>query len=63
VIPSEIIRLQRRDDLLPGLRLFGYRRQATIALITTVDEVVVLRVLYRGRDVEAVLTRDDEKQA
>jgi toxin ParE1/3/4 len=51
----------RRDDLGPGLRLLGYRRRATIAFVVTAEEVVVLRILYRGRDVEALLAgRDDD---
>ncbi|WP_439500272.1 type II toxin-antitoxin system RelE/ParE family toxin [Bosea sp. (in: a-proteobacteria)] len=52
----------RRDDLAPGLRLLGYRRRATIAFLTTNEEVVVLRILYRGRDVDALLGSRDEDQ-
>jgi len=50
----------RRDDLRPGLRLIGYRRQATIAFAVIGDDVVVLRVFARGRDVEALLTEEEE---
>ncbi|RDJ26707.1 type II toxin-antitoxin system RelE/ParE family toxin [Bosea caraganae] len=50
----------RRDDLAPGLRLLGYRRRATIAFVVTADEVIVLRILYRGRDVKALLAPGDD---
>jgi plasmid stabilization system protein ParE len=53
------LRGTRREEIRPGLRLIGWRRTLTIAF--TVDEaaarVVILGVLYRGRDVEAVLDR------
>lgn len=49
----------RRDDLRPGLRLTGYRRQATIAFAVSGSSVAILRIFVRGRDIEALL-RDDE---
>lgn len=45
----------RRDAIRPGLRTTGYRRRVTIAFVVTGAEVVVLRVLYGGRDVDALL--------
>lgn len=46
-----------RSDIRPGLRIAGWRRTLNIAF--RVDEaaetVVILAVLYRGRDVESVL--------
>lgn len=46
-----------RTDIRPGLRVAGWRRTLNIAF--RVDEqaetVVILAVLYRGRDVDAVL--------
>ncbi|MDP3409491.1 type II toxin-antitoxin system RelE/ParE family toxin [Bosea sp. (in: a-proteobacteria)] len=45
---------RRRDELLPGLRLIGYRRRATIAFTIRADTVVILRIAYRGRDVDAL---------
>lgn len=52
----------RRDDLRPGLRLIGYRRQATIAFAVIGKDLIVLRVFARGRDVESLLTEEDEPQ-
>lgn len=49
----------RRDDLRPGLRLIGYRRQATIAFAVLGNDVTILRVFQRGRDIEALLQEDD----
>lgn len=50
---------RRRDDIRPGLRLAGWRRTLTIAFAVREDSetVVIFAVLYRGRDVEAVLER------
>ncbi|MGE7469863.1 type II toxin-antitoxin system RelE/ParE family toxin [Bosea sp. NPDC003192] len=48
----------RRDDLRPGLRLIGYRRQATIAFAVLGNDLTILRVFQRGRDIE-VLLKDD----
>jgi hypothetical protein len=39
----------------PGLRLVGYRRQASIAFVVTEAEVLVLRVFRRGANTEALL--------
>ena len=44
----------RRDDLRPGLRILGFERRAVIALQVTVDKVIILRILYGGRDLETV---------
>ena len=48
-----------RDDLKLGLRLLGFERRATIAFSVTGDEVAVLRVLHRGRDVEGAFHYED----
>jgi plasmid stabilization system protein ParE len=40
-----------RSDILPRLRLVGYRRRATIAFIVQSDAVMILRIFQRGRDV------------
>lgn len=45
----------RRDDIRPGLRLMGFERRATIAFEVTEGEVVIVRVLYGGRDLERAL--------
>lgn len=44
-----------RPDLGPGLRLLGFERRATIIFRIWKDEVQIVRVLYGGRDIEAVL--------
>jgi toxin ParE1/3/4 len=46
----------KRDDLAPGLRLVGFRRRVTIAFSLQDDRIVILRILYRGRNVTALLT-------
>lgn len=40
-----------RDDMRPGLRLVGFRRQATIAFMVTGDIVQIIRVFYGGQNV------------
>lgn len=50
----------RRDAIRPGLRTTGYRRRVTIAFVVTDTEVVILRVLYGGRDVEGLLREGDD---
>ncbi len=49
----------RRDAIRPGLRTTGYRRRVTIAFMVTDTSVVILRVLYAGRDVESLLRDTD----
>jgi toxin ParE1/3/4 len=46
----------KRDDLWTGLRLVGFKRQATIAIELTAVEVRIVRILGRGRDVEGEMT-------
>jgi toxin ParE1/3/4 len=50
----------RRDAIRPGLRTFGYRRRVTIAFHVTESAVFVDRILYGGRDLEALLGPDDD---
>ena len=45
----------RRDDLFPGLRVVGFERRVTIAFHMDADTVTFLRVLYGGRDIDALL--------
>ena len=47
----------RRDDLRPGIRTIGFERRVTIVFTVTPDEVVILRLFYGGRDVEAEAIR------
>jgi plasmid stabilization system protein ParE len=49
----------RRDDLIPGLRTVGYRKQATIAFSIEPDAVVIQGIFYGGQDYEAALRDDD----
>ncbi|KNY13063.1 plasmid stabilization protein ParE [Shinella sp. SUS2] len=44
-----------RTDMLPGLRIIGYKRSASIAFVVDATEVIVLGVFYGGRDVTADL--------
>jgi toxin ParE1/3/4 len=54
----------RREHVRPGLRMIGYRRQATIAFAVSEAEVLILRVFRRGADTEALLaTSNDFGQA
>jgi toxin ParE1/3/4 len=48
-----------RAHVRPGLRIIGYRRQASIAFVVTEGEVLVLRVFRRGANTEALLADED----
>lgn len=50
-----------RDDVLPGLRVIGYRRQASIAFVVTGTDVIILRVLRRGQDVNAMMSSESDE--
>lgn len=50
---------RRRDDLRPGLRIMGFERRATIVFQVLELEVVIIRILYGGRDYESALSRED----
>lgn len=43
----------RRDDIRPGLRVFGFRRRVTIAFEITGEVVMILGVFYGGQKFEA----------
>ena len=49
----------RRDDLLPGLRIIGYRKSVTVAFRVSADAQVVsiVGVFYGGQDYEASLSK------
>ncbi|WP_411906262.1 type II toxin-antitoxin system RelE/ParE family toxin [Rhizobium mayense] len=40
-----------RDDLVPGLRIIGYRRSVSIAFVVEEAHVLVLGVFYGGQDI------------
>lgn len=42
----------RRDDLYPGLRTFGVERRVTIAFRIDAQQIVIMRILYGGRDLK-----------
>src|SRR6195256_2808824 len=46
----------RRDDIRMGLRTIGFERRAMIAFQIVDAEVVVLRILYGGRDLDHALS-------
>jgi plasmid stabilization system protein ParE len=46
------LRGARRDDIRPGLRVFGFRRRVSIAFEVTGDEVTILGIFYGGQDFE-----------
>ncbi len=45
----------RRDDLFPGLRITGFESRVTIAFHVGADTVTFLRILYGGRDIDALM--------
>lgn len=46
----------RRDEIRPGLRVAVFQRRVSIAFVVKPDAVVVLRMLYGGRDLEGLLS-------
>jgi toxin ParE1/3/4 len=51
------LRGTQRDDLLPGLRVTGFERRATIAFVVTDAAVLIEGIFYGGRDFEAVFRK------
>jgi toxin ParE1/3/4 len=47
----------RRDDLKPGLRIVGYEKRLVAAFTVMDDAVVILRILYGGRDLRLHLSK------
>ena len=45
-----------RDDILPGLRIVGYKRRASIAFTVSDDRIIILRIFMRGMNFD---DRDD----
>jgi toxin ParE1/3/4 len=44
-----------RDEIRPGLRTIGFERRATIIFQVVGQEVLIVRVLYGGRDIGPIL--------
>jgi toxin ParE1/3/4 len=42
----------RRDDILPGLRTFGFERRVTIAFRVLKSRVEIVTIAYAGRNFE-----------
>lgn len=42
-----------RDRVVPGLRIIGFERSASIAFRVVGDTVEIIRVLRRGQDIPA----------
>ena len=42
----------RRDDLHPGLRVFGFRRRVSIAFAIAGDQVTIAGIFYGGQNLE-----------
>ena len=53
----------QRDDIRPGLRIVGFERRISIAFVVQKEEVIVLRILYAGRQFtfDPALKNDAEK--
>ncbi len=43
----------RRDDIRPGLRVFGFRRRVSIVFEVTGETVTILGIFYAGQNFEA----------
>ena len=50
---------RRRDDLRPGLHITSFRRRIAIAFHITHTTVVIDRILYGGRDIDALFREND----
>jgi toxin ParE1/3/4 len=42
-----------RDHIRPGLRIVGFERRVSMAFVVTSTEVIILRVLYAGQQLES----------
>lgn len=47
-----------RDDIMPGVRIVGYRRSVSIAFSVTADTVFILGFFYGGRNITPALLSD-----
>jgi toxin ParE1/3/4 len=47
-----------RTEMLPGLRIIGYKRSASIAFVVDETEVIILGVFYGGRNITADLLEE-----
>ncbi len=47
-----------RNNLRPGLRIISFQRRVMIAFNVSGDLVVINRIFYGGRNIEALLSED-----
>lgn len=50
---------RRRDDILPRMRVVGFRRRASIVFAVEASRVVVIGIYYGGQDFESDLKSDE----
>jgi toxin ParE1/3/4 len=48
------LRGAQRNDLVPGLRVIGFERRASIAFVVTESVILVEGIFYAGRDFETI---------
>ena len=46
---------RRRDDIRRGLRILGFERRISLVFQVGKKEVVIVRILYGGQDLEGIL--------
>jgi plasmid stabilization system protein ParE len=46
----------KRGEIRPGLRVAGFERRVAITFTVDETEVVILRILYGGRDLEGLMS-------
>jgi toxin ParE1/3/4 len=44
----------RADHFRPGIRVLGFEKRVEIAFVVEVDAVIILRILYGGRNLDSV---------
>ena len=49
-----------RPQMRVGLRTIGFRRQVTIAFTVRENDVLILRIARRGRDISALFTTEED---
>ncbi|TJW33695.1 MAG: type II toxin-antitoxin system RelE/ParE family toxin, partial [Mesorhizobium sp.] len=47
-----------RVEIMPGLRIIGYRRAASIAFAVDGDRVLILGIFYAGRNITPELLEE-----
>ena len=49
----------KRDDIRPGVRVFGIRKRVSIAFVVEDDVVTILGIYYGGQNFEGLLHEDE----